>query len=109
MFQFMLAVLAIENTADILSGVDLLQGARQWFSSEFPKIGKLATCKYCQMLWLSLMFFCVWMPPACLLTALAAHRLATLASEFYDRYLNRAPLSVYVQRPSDQGSGPSQT
>ena len=98
MIEYLLLILAIENLSDILVKVDLLQGCRDWFKKNFPKIGKLAECKYCQMFWMSLFCFCVAMPPSCLILALSAHRLATLVSEFYDRYMNQAPLNVYVQQ-----------
>jgi len=125
MFELMIIVLAIENIADILTNHDLFISIREWFERIFKKIGekmdfilrrvpflkrllqragrifnKLTTCKYCQMFWLSLIFFCLWMPPSNLMLAFAAHRIATLVSEFYDRYLNRAPISVFVQQPT---------
>ena len=97
MFEFVIAIIAIENIADILTGVDLLETWRQRFETLLPKLGRLARCKYCQMFWLSLIFFCLCTPPACVLLALAAHRISTLLSEFCDRYLNRAPTHLFVQ------------
>ena len=43
----------VEQAADILSTVDLLDGFRAWFEKKFPGAAKLATCKYCQCFWLS--------------------------------------------------------
>jgi len=48
-----LVALAIENATDILTTVDLLEKQRKWFRNRFPRIGKLATCSYCQTFWLS--------------------------------------------------------
>jgi hypothetical protein len=49
----LLVAIAIENITDILTTVDLLEKKREWFRNKFPKIGKLATCNYCQTWWLS--------------------------------------------------------
>lgn len=108
MFEFILIIIAIENIADILTSVDLLDGARTWYKKAFPKLERLATCKYCQMFWLCLLFFCVWTPPTSLIMALAGHRLATLFSEFCERYLNRAPTHLFVQTTAAAESGSSQ-
>lgn len=98
MIGLIITILAIENLSDILTTVEWLEGARAWYKKAFPKLERLAGCKYCQMFWMCLIFFCLWMPPACLLIALAAHRLATLFSEFCDRYLGRAPTHLFVQQ-----------
>lgn len=108
MIEFVLVIIAVENIADILTTVELLERPRAWYKKTFPKVERLATCKKCQMLWLSLLFFCFWMPPLSLVTALAAHRLGTLFSEFCDRYLNRAPSHLFVQTMAAAADDPLQ-
>lgn len=50
---FLLVAMAISNFSDILATVDLLDRPRDWFVSRLPRLGKLATCKYCQSWWMS--------------------------------------------------------
>ena len=101
MFEFILLALAIENLSDILVNVDIawMEKTRAWFE-KVPYIGKLARCRYCQMLWLAVLF-CLVVPPVWMVMALALHRVGQLISEFYERYLNRAPLNIYVQQPKN--------
>lgn len=96
-----LMALAIENMADILTTNDLLEPYREFFAN-WPVIGKLSTCKYCQMFWLSVLCFGFWMPPSWVFFILAVHRTSFLISEFYDRYVNRAPLHLYMQQAKDE-------
>lgn len=113
-FLFVLLVLAIDNITDIVSTVDLLAPAREWFKAKFPKFGKIAECRYCQSLWLSAIAtgFCPVAYPALshyfgdtaviwligwLASWFATHRTIQFTREFMDRYLNRAPLNVFLQ------------
>jgi hypothetical protein len=50
---FVLFSMAISNLSDILTTVDLLVKPRDWFALTFPRLGKIATCKYCQSWWMS--------------------------------------------------------
>lgn len=97
MFEFFLLVLAIENMADICTYSDILEPVRIWIETTFPKIGKLVRCKYCKMFWFALLFSLV-AAPSWLISCFALHRVAFLVSEFYERYINRAPYHLYVQQ-----------
>lgn len=101
MLTFILTVLAIDNLADILTNVDLLEWLRLWIEKNFPKAGKIARCKYCQMFWLALAC-ALFAPPAWLIYCLALHRVAQFSSELYDRYINRAPMHLYIQQATTQ-------
>ncbi len=102
-----LVALAIENLTDILVTVDFLEGWRAKFEAMFPRIGRLARCKYCQSFWLSGVA-ALLLPPIEVAGGLvvlwfAIHLLAHFARvaheashEFLERYLNRAPTRVEV-------------
>jgi hypothetical protein len=100
---------AIENAADILATVDLLDGFREWFKFKFRKIGKVVECKYCLGFWLSgvagvtlvAFGFCAAIQVAILWLGL--HRVVTLLDEFTERYMNRAPLSVFLSESDGMG------
>lgn len=102
--------LAIDNLADILTTVDLLERPRLWFQLAFPRLGKIAVCAYCQSFWFLIptSFFLVSMPEfqsvKIAIVALAMHRMAQFLTEFFDRYKGRAPLNVFatVVQPKDQ-------
>lgn len=98
LLDLFLLVLAVENAADILTGVDLLSGFRNWFTALFPRFGKIAICKYCQTFWLTPLFFFVL--PKWVWIWFAVHRLAILLAEFAERYLGRSPISIFVQQPT---------
>lgn len=118
MLTLILTILAVENLAEIfITKIDLkeclawfggmfprlaalLGEALAWFWKTFPVLKKLTGCKYCQMFWLAGLFLLLPMP-LLVTTWLAIHRLAQLASEFFERYFSRAPISVFVQKPSD--------
>lgn len=93
MIYWMLLALAVENAADMLTGLDLFEPGRVWFENSVPRFSKLARCKYCQTFWL--FGLCVLLlPPFWLVAWFAGHRIIQLISEFYDRYLNRAPITI---------------
>jgi len=100
MFELFLLVIAIENLADIFTNVEWLESARVWFETNAGPFWKLARCKYCQMFWLSLICATVAVP-AWIIMTLAIHRLAFIFSEFSDRYINGAPLHLFVQQKKD--------
>lgn len=120
MLTLILTVLAVENLAEILLTKVSLKECLAWFGKSYPKtaaffeelragfwdafptLKKMSECKYCLSWWIAL-FVSYWIvcPPMPLMiqwpiTALAIHRLITLLAEFFDRYLNRAPLSVWM-------------
>lgn len=99
---FLLMCIAINNLTDILSNVDLLHGCRTWFQHKFPRLGKIATCQYCQSFWLSgigtfiflenqlnvyniLIWIVLWF---------SAHRIIQVINEFCERFLSRTSLPV---------------
>ena len=109
---FLLTVIAVENLSHILTTVDLLESPRAWLQDRLGKLGKLAACGYCQSLWLSvaaaywlvngpLPFAMKW-----IVAALAAHRAANAVSEFMDRYMGRAPWSVFATIRKDEPADP---
>jgi hypothetical protein len=119
MLTLILTVLAVENLAEIFVTKIDLQKCIDWlllpswpnlanfcnemrsgFWDAFPLLNKLAGCKFCEMFWLTGLFLLLPMP-LLVTTWLAIHRLAQFLSEFLERYLNRAPLSVFIQKPSD--------
>ena len=100
MLNLILLVLAIENLANILSTVDLLEPARTCFETKFPKMGKLARCAYCQAFWIALLACTLGLPNWFVMT-LAIHRLCVFLTEFSERYLGRAPLSIFVRQSKD--------
>jgi protein tyrosine phosphatase (PTP) superfamily phosphohydrolase (DUF442 family) len=63
-------------------------------------LAKLAECRYCQMFWmllgLSVVINIYGMPKwlGVIVFLLAAHRIAQFFWEFFDRYMNRAPMEV---------------
>ena len=71
---------------------------------KIPRLAKLSECKYCLGFWisgatalvLSTLGLCVVLKVAILWLGL--HRVATFLDEFMERYLNRAPLSVFLAR-----------
>ena len=106
-FIFILSVFAINNITNILTTVDLLESSRIKFQTKFPKIGKLAVCCYCQSFWLSmivsgLMTVLAWPCPSIpfyigwVLTWFCMHRIIELVDQFYQRYLNQAPVTVFA-------------
>jgi hypothetical protein len=125
---FVLFVLAIDNITDIVSTVELLKPMREKFKAKFPGFAKLAECRYCQSFWLSglvsavcpLAFpimsklfgdsIVIWVT-AWVVSWFAIHRAAQFTREFMDRYLNRAPMSLFIQTaqesaPPEQQSEP---
>jgi hypothetical protein len=50
---FALFSMAISNLSEMLTMIDLFERPRNWFFEKFPRIGKLAICKYCQSWWMS--------------------------------------------------------
>jgi len=92
MLYLIICVLAIENMADMLSSLDLLEPARVWFETKFPKLWRLARCKYCQAFWLTGIVLLLPIP-IFMLTWFAIHRAAIGISEFFDRFLN-APITI---------------
>lgn len=122
---FILLALAIERFTDLTTTLDLLEGCRSRFARRFPRFGKLAGCKFCQSFWASLVVG--WTCPYPLLSSLFSAPLAALVfksvvlwlslfgmalllDEFLDRYLNRAPLSIFLSQQEypmdDEDSGP---
>jgi hypothetical protein len=106
LLTMLLLALAIENITDILVNLDLFEPLRVKFETMFPRIGKLARCKFCQSLWLSgiatattvqlegVLLLASW-PALHLLTHFV--RVAHESShEFLERYLNRAPTKIYI-------------
>jgi hypothetical protein len=50
---FALLAMAISNLSDMLTMADLFERPREWFFTTFPRVGKLAICKYCQSWWMA--------------------------------------------------------
>jgi len=102
---FLLSVLAIDNLTNILTTVDLLEWPRIKFQLMFPRLGKLATCHYCQAFWLSgpAAYFLLYGPAEfkIIVLWLALHRLVQLSTEFHERYLGRAPQSLFITTRSE--------
>lgn len=92
MMSFILLILAIENLADMLTGLEHLEWARKLLD-KVPFFGNIGRCKYCQSFWLIGLTLCVAVPQW-LVMWFGIHRIVTLVSEFFDRYLNRAPLTI---------------
>lgn len=108
MFEFLMLALAAENIAEILTNTDPLElgylpQARAWCETNLGKFGKLATCKYCQMFWLCLLFTTAVMP-AWFIACFALHRVCQFFSEFYERWMNRAPTSVFLMQAKADNS-----
>jgi len=107
---FLLAALAVDDLTHILvkklPGIDLpvvrwVGDAIRWFQGAFPRLGKIAECPYCQSWWLSapVAYFLVldgWPWARFVIAWLALHRLAQFFHEFYDRYQNGAPITLYA-------------
>lgn len=103
---FLLTILAINQLSRILTSVDLLEDARFWFGATFPKFQKLSICVFCQTFWFSgiASYFLVdlikvsspWLFNYAVVW-LAVHWICEIVNEFKERYLNRAPLTVYAQ------------
>jgi hypothetical protein len=114
-----LTVLAVENLSHILTTVDLLEPIRCWLQARLGKLGKLATCGYCQSFWLSIAaaYFLINDPlpfaVKWIVVALAAHRAANFISEFMERYMNRAPLNIFAtvrkEEPAEPESKPKKS
>lgn len=95
--ELILIALAVENLADILVNIDLLENTRARFEVTFPKFKKLARCKYCQMFWLSAIYFSLGVP-ILVVNCFAVHRIAQFFNEFFRRYLNDAPINIFVNK-----------
>lgn len=94
MMHMILLVLAIENLADMLTNLEYLEWARK-LMDKIPFFGKIARCKYCQSFWLVGLTLCPAIAiPQWAVMWLGLHRIVTLAAEFFDRYLNRAPITI---------------
>ena len=107
-----LTILAVENLSHILTTVDLLEPVRCWLQARLGKLGKLAVCGYCQSFWLSILaaYFLINGPlpfaMEWIVVALAAHRAANFVSEFGERYMNRAPLSIFATIRKEEPAEP---
>lgn len=94
MLSMILLVLAVDNVSDMLTNLDLLEWARN-ILDKVPFFGKIGRCKYCQSFWLLGIAMCPWIAvPSWAIFWLAMHRIVQFVGEFYDRYLNRAPLTI---------------
>lgn len=124
MFEFILlftmVALAISNLTDVLANSEPLGWFRTRFQAFFPALAKLATCRLCQSFWICciiawfapdvkwlsvpLPFVCKW-----LVTWFSLHYVVVVLNEFQERYVNQAPMNVYVTlnslRPSGDGEG----
>lgn len=111
-WMFLVAV-AIERYCEILTSVDFLEPIRARWERWLPWVGKLATCKYCQCFWMSaaaayflpfplieLLFTTAacafWTKFAVMLPAY--WMMSLVIGEFMERYMNRAPMSVFLQK-----------
>ena len=100
MFWLMLYALAVSDAIAILAVFEIRKKIEIWLEKHWPRMAKLASCEFCQMFWLC-GFLSLWgfNPPFAvkwIVLWLAMHRLAMLVNEFCERYLNRAPLSVFA-------------
>jgi hypothetical protein len=86
--------LAINNLAAILAQVDLLERPRSWLKAKFPRFGKIGTCVYCLSFWFAGLDVLLG-PPTWIIAWLALHRAVQLINEFCERYLNRAPFTIF--------------
>lgn len=115
-FLFLMTTLAIERLTEITTTVDSLECLRAFWEKMFPKVQLLATCKFCQTFWLSGIIGII--TPFSLIQGLAFNLfigfilksfilwlslwgMALIWSEFMDRYLNRAPINLFVMKPTD--------
>lgn len=95
-------IFAIDNLSDMITYLDLFEKPRTWFQNKFPRLGKLATCRLCQTMWLSgfmsIWFFMEQIPLSIqfIVFWLALHRIILFVEEFGERYFNRAPSSLFV-------------
>lgn len=95
-----LSSLAIDDLTNILTTVDLLEKPRLWFQLFFPRLRKIAVCAYCQSWWLCiptsvvLVTFPGLVAVQIAIVAFAMHRMTQASSEFFERYMGRAPLNV---------------
>lgn len=99
---FFLMCVGINHLTDVLVNVDLLEPLRKLFVRLFPKLGKLALCKYCQSFWLtsigsflfaSLDGFQGWQTIGIwLILWFSGHRLIQIIDEWFDRFIGRIVL-----------------
>ena len=105
---FVLFSMAVANFSDLLTSVDFLDRPREWINERFPRVGKIAICKYCQSWWMSgasspLLVFWAW-PEALVVPQWASIILCWLAIHMVARTLHRVddgwpivfPQGVYV-------------
>lgn len=98
-----LHALAISDIVAILVQINLLDSPRNWLKANYPRsLGKLSECQFCQSFWLAgldVFFGC----PTWIVVWFALHRVILLTNEFCDRYLNRAPLTIFnLSQPSPE-------
>jgi len=97
-----LSSLAIDNVTSILTSVDLLERPRLWFASKLPRLANLASCAFCQSWWLcfptgiSVVYFPDARVVQAFIVAMVIHRVSQFLYEFFDRYLNRAPMNLFA-------------
>jgi hypothetical protein len=101
---FALFAMAIGNLSDMLTMVDFLERPRAWTFSTFPRLGKIAVCKYCQSWWMSCIAspgLVLWAWPATLALPLwASIPVCCLALHFAARTLHKLDDGVPVVFPN---------